>query len=656
MRTKLFTLLSVVTLAGGMMYKSTPQVTKAAENQTIDFPQPPVFNYLSYNGSYFGLLSQDYFKATASSGLPVTYTRVSGSCMIGNEYFGLTNDTGTCTVRASQPGGDKDGITYLPATPVERTFAIDLVRPTVDDLSIIGNETTAEDNVQFVISFSKHVNNVDTSDFDLPTNNIVGAKVSSVTLLDPFEFTYLVSATTGSKDGYLELIIKPNNDIEDDNGNPLNLEGFNGIRYKISKGIAPTVPVLVSPKNNSIVPTFTPTLDWGNSKQVMALSDPGWHYEIQVSALFGVYNETFKTGLYDTPEVGLNESSYTIPANKKLPANTTYSWRVRAYNDSYQYSDWSKVMTFRTKLDIPTQVSPKNNETLNTRKPTFRWTPVEGATGYTIQGFKENLTTVAFAGTVAGQVFEWTPTADLLANTTYSWRVKANGTNTADYSEKLYFTTSDNAPRSPVLTLPVNNISVDSSSTQTLKWNPVLAVVNTNPLLAYPEAKSYEVQWSTNKLFSDYSSTNTVNSTIVNAPNVETNIGTLLPGRTYYWRVRSWSEANGTGLYSNWSSYRIINVKFVEPTLISPTNGQTNVGTLPEFSWSSNNGLWTSYTLFIATDPAFKTGLKVYSITAPVTKYKLTSYPLTAGKTYYWKVLINGSYVPKYSQVQSFVA
>ncbi|WP_414665060.1 beta strand repeat-containing protein [Horticoccus sp. 23ND18S-11] len=59
--------------------------------------------------------------ATASSGLPVTFTVVSGPAFIvANNVLSLTGLPGVVTIRASQAGD----ATFLPASPVDRTFVV----------------------------------------------------------------------------------------------------------------------------------------------------------------------------------------------------------------------------------------------------------------------------------------------------------------------------------------------------------------------------------------------------------------------------------------------------------------------------------------------------------------------------------------------------
>lgn len=62
--------------------------------------------------------------ATSDSGLPVAFeSRTPSVCTVdGLTVTGLVE--GECTVRASQAGGDVDGVTYAAAPPVDRTFEI----------------------------------------------------------------------------------------------------------------------------------------------------------------------------------------------------------------------------------------------------------------------------------------------------------------------------------------------------------------------------------------------------------------------------------------------------------------------------------------------------------------------------------------------------
>jgi hypothetical protein len=80
-------------------------------NQTITFAAPT--DRASNSGSFA-------LSATASSGLPVTFTLVSGPGLLAGNVVDLTGATGTVKLRASQAGN----ATYAAAPAVEVTFAV----------------------------------------------------------------------------------------------------------------------------------------------------------------------------------------------------------------------------------------------------------------------------------------------------------------------------------------------------------------------------------------------------------------------------------------------------------------------------------------------------------------------------------------------------
>lgn len=89
----------------------------------ITFTQPdPSFQYISFLGIPDKLTTDQPFSvsATASSGLPVSYSIVSGPAMVSGNTVTLNGQKGIVTVRASQPG---DGM-FTAAADVETSFEV----------------------------------------------------------------------------------------------------------------------------------------------------------------------------------------------------------------------------------------------------------------------------------------------------------------------------------------------------------------------------------------------------------------------------------------------------------------------------------------------------------------------------------------------------
>ncbi|GAB4546835.1 MAG: hypothetical protein Fur002_22250 [Anaerolineales bacterium] len=537
-------------------------------------------------------------------------------------------------------------------------WTADNVAPAVSSITRADANPTAAASVNFTATFSEPVTGVDIADFKLNNALATGASIANVTPVSSTVYTVTVNT---NQNGELRLDVPATATIADLAANPLTAPYSGGEAYTVNKGNAPTTPVLRSPLNNALV-TNTPTLDWNDSSQVMALAINPWSYEVNITALGG-YNETFNTaGNIADPLLGLGDSSLTIPALSALPSNTTFYWKVRAYNNQGQYSAWSLTRSFRTKLDTPALNLPTDGSILNNKRPTFEWDSVDGASSYTVQIFKKNAATNAFtvlanSGFVKAPNNTYTPMIDLLPNTEYQWRVKANGTNAGNYSAQISFTTSVNPPKTPALFTPQTNTIAAASGGQVLDWNPIAAVVSTNPLLNFPAAGSYELQYANNSSFTGV----TVTSVITDSATTSASIVTL-PGRTYYWRVRAWSGASGAGNHSAWSAARMVRIKFEAPTLIAPVDGATGASrSAPTFTWSSGNALWTSYTIQLATTPPTATSFSVvksFTVLAPTETYTaalIGTKQLLANKTYYWRVRINGAYLPIFSSTkQSF--
>jgi hypothetical protein len=390
------------------------------------------------------------------------------------------------------------------------------------------------------------------------------------------------------------------------------------------------------------------TLDWNPVIAVNTTYPAAVGYQVEYST-----DKTFSiTALAD---VAAPESEYFI--DTFLPANTIFYWRVRSVNATGQYSAWTAARIFKTRLATPELTLPVDSAVLDNKRPTFEWEEIPGATSYTLLISKENpkthtFTLVAHTATIKAPAYVYTPAVDLLASTPYVWQVKANGVNAGLYSTQFSFTTGANPPKPPVQSLPKTGTIIPVNTDATLTWLAPIPVFNANLALAYPAAVSYDVQVSTNAAFADINENNNVK--LLNVDTLNTTLSAVLatgtdpdnvvrPGRTYYWRVRSWSAADH---HSAWSAVRALSVKFAAPELVVVTPVDDKL----VFDWHSVNGLWTSYTLQILT-PTTNRLVKSFVIPAPTTTYTI---PVLPPGDYLWQVTINGLYTPIKSATQAF--
>ncbi|MFC2041857.1 hypothetical protein ACFLTY_06045, partial [Chloroflexota bacterium] len=110
----------------------------------------------------------------------------------------------------------------------------------------------------------------------------------------------------------------------------------------------------------------------------------------------------------------------------------------------------------------------------------------------------------------------------------------------------------------------------------------------------------------------------------------------LMPGVTYYWRVRV-DDCDGDPLISPWSEGGSFSVEDVAAPLFkltSPDDGATGVSVTPTFVWTEYEGA-IGYEIMVAEDPTF--AIVDFSRSVDRNFFK-TDESLAYGTTYYWKV------------------
>lgn len=359
--------------------------------------------------------------------------------------------------------------------------------------------------------------------------------------------------------------------------------------------------VLTSPSNNQTNVSYQPTFIWQSMNKAT-------HYELMVAT-----NPSFTNPIIHKPI--LVGTSYTVSTSENLNSNTTYYWKVRAWDDN-SIGQWSATWQFTTAPNLPPKVTllfPANNSTNQAINGTLSWQP----TSNTIDYLLEISTNTSFSPTVVSQVL--TTTSYNYSNfnnaTTYYWRVRArNNDGYGPVSDTWSFTTIVPLPAKVSLSSPANN-STGLNTSLIVYWNSV----------SY--ATGYDLQVSTNSNFT------ALNYDVTNIANVNYSLSGLNTGTTYYWRVRARNVA-GIGPWSDpWQFTTLVNLPDIV-TLNSPANNTTNVATNPQLKWNISNYAET-YKLQVSTNPSFTT--TVVNLTGLTsTTYNLSG--LSYNTTYYWRV------------------
>ena len=106
--------------AGNSSFRPATAVSQSFE-VTAGQPQTITFGTLS---NRLATAAPFTVSATSSSGLAVAFQVVSGPATISGNTVTLTREAGTVLLRTSQPGGDRNGVTYAAATPVDQSFEV----------------------------------------------------------------------------------------------------------------------------------------------------------------------------------------------------------------------------------------------------------------------------------------------------------------------------------------------------------------------------------------------------------------------------------------------------------------------------------------------------------------------------------------------------
>jgi hypothetical protein len=399
----------------------------------------------------------------------------------------------------------------------------------------------------------------------------------------------------------------------------------------------PTTPTLKSPANGATSQPLNPVLKWSsvldqiNLRQTKDTTQAKKKKEIESTSWApGYWLQVSKTADFVSPivdAIGLPDSQYAFASNV-LSGSTQYRWRVKATNVLGDTSSWSQVWTFTTvgggtSLPAPRLITPADNTTNISIRPTFDWADTTGATSYRIQvSTNSNFTSLKVnASNLTSS--QYTITNDSLAkNTVYYWHVCAtNVSGDGPWSANRSFTTVTGTLSSPVLRSPANGAGAQSVTAR-LDWDDV------------PGASYYTVEVDISTSFSNPNQY--VNQSSLTLSEYTVPSGTLAPDKQYFWRVyastgtqnSAWSDVSSftTGTYQIPSS----------PELASPNNGAVGQWLNTELNWHEVTNA-QSYALQLSRYPDLSSPILNQSGISS-RPYTVPAGLLTYFTTYYWRV------------------
>ncbi len=268
--------------------------------------------------------------------------------------------------------------------------------------------------------------------------------------------------------------------------------------------VLPSAPTLVGPANAATGVSRTQALSWNAASNATS------------------YNVYFGTS--SSPALATNTTA-TSYSPGTLAAGTVYYWQIVAENSagSAGSATWSFTTTAGTLPSAPKLVSPANAATGVLLSPTLSWNSASGATTYGVH-FGTSSPPALVTNTTSTSYSPGT----LVAGATYYWRIVAKNS-AGSAASAIWSFTAQLPPSAPKLVAPTN-AATGVSLTPTLSWN------------AAGGATSYGVHFGTSS----------PPALVTNTTATSYSPGTLVAGKTYYWRIVAKNSA-GSAASAIWS-------------------------------------------------------------------------------------------------------
>jgi hypothetical protein len=339
-----------------------------------------------------------------------------------------------------------------------------------------------------------------------------------------------------------------------------------------------------------------------------------------------------------TGTLGLCGFDPNYETNHFIYASGTGVFRIEVNEDDIQSTEWKRI-------DAPTADINTNASSVSPVVLLYL-----GSILYATDGASVSTTTP-----VSGGLWRCTnPTADLDGTSPPSWKTVTTGLDSgisvgysglgiAPYTFFLKSSTGTYYNRlwaySDILATPVTlTTPADGAKDQGILLSTT--ELTQTVILSWAEAAGatrYQLQVATDSEFMSkvYNYTGTTSTVGLTGPEGTSKaVSNLMPGMTYYWRVRS--EAPVHTPWSEGRSFTVSTVAKVPFDLSSPERGAIGVDTMPVFVWTEYEGA-IGYEIMVSEDPTFAIIDWSRSTPAEQTMYK-SEEAMAYDTTYYWRV------------------